>query len=294
MARDNRIAAAGGVVWRGDHTGTAIAVVHRPRYDDWSLPKGKSQATEPLVATAVREIGEELGAVARPSRRLGSVRYDVDGARKDVTYWAMRYAGGSFTPNDEVDRVEWLAPDAARTQLSYDTDKRIVSEFVALPPADAVIVLVRHAKAGKRSEWNGPDAARPLDPVGVEQAEALVPFLDAFGADRVIAADRTRCIDTVAPFAKSIDTEVEVNPLFSDDSFVKSPLATQTALLALAKPSCVTVVCSQGLTIPSLIDRLGNGLLEADTKKGAAWVLSLVDGDVLAADYYEDAAERRN
>jgi 8-oxo-dGTP diphosphatase len=290
----NRITAAGGVVWRGDRSGVAIAVVHRPRYDDWSLPKGKSHPSESLVATAVREVGEETGALARPSRRLGNVRYEVDGLRKDVTFWAMRYSGGSFTPNDEVDQVEWLGPNVARTRLSYDTDKQMVDEFAALPPAEAVVVLVRHAKAGKRSEWNGPDAARPLDPVGVEQAEGLVSFLSAFGVERVIAADRTRCIDTVAPFAKSIDVEVEINPLFSDDSFVKSPLATQTALLALAKPGRVTVVCSQGLTIPSLIDRLGNGLVEADTKKGAAWVLSIVDGDVLATDYYEDAAERRD
>ena len=289
----NRIAAAGGVVWRGGHGGLELAVVHRPRYDDWSLPKGKAHPSESLVATAVREIGEEIGAAVRPSRRIGTVRYEVDGVRKDVAFWSMRFLGGSFVPNEEVDEVEWLAPDAAQKRLSYDTDREIVDEFAALPPADSVVVLVRHAKAGKRSEWDGPDAQRPLDPVGVEQANALVPFFAAFGADRVVSANRTRCIETVAPFAASIGVDVEVDPLFSDEAFVRSPLATQTALLSLAKPGRVSVVCSQGVTIPSLIDRLGNGVLDADTKKGAAWVLSLVDGDVLAADYYEDAAERR-
>lgn len=289
----NRIAAAGGVVWRADHAGTEVAVVHRPRYDDWSLPKGKSHPSESLIATAVREIGEELGSAVQPSRRLGIVRYEVDGVRKDVTFWAMRHLGGTFAANDEVDKVEWLTPDAAQRRLTYETDRGVVDDFAALPPSDSVVVLVRHTKAGKRSEWDGPDSARPLDPVGVEQAAALVPFLAAFGAGRVVSANRTRCIDTVAPFAASIGVQVEVDPLFSDEVFVKSPLATQTALLSLAKPGRVTVVCSQGVTIPSLIDRIGNGVLDSDTKKGAAWVLSLVDGDVLAADYYEDAAERR-
>ena len=294
MARD-RIAAAGGVVWRGDHSAVEVAVVHRPRYGDWSLPKGKVTASESLLGAAVREIGEEIGVAARPTRRLGSVRYDVDGARKDVTFWAMRSLGGSFTANDEVDELLWLRPEDARQRLSYDTDQAILDEFTALPPADSLIVLVRHAKAGKRSEWTGPDAERPLDAAGSRQAEALVDFLTCFGVDRVVSANRTRCIDTVAPFAKSIGVDVEVEPMFSDDVFVKSPLATQTAVLALAKPGHVTAVCSQGVTIPSLIERFGgaDGAVDSDTRKGAAWVLSFVDGDVLAADYYEDAAERR-
>jgi 8-oxo-dGTP diphosphatase len=301
----NRIAAAGGVVWRGGHATLEVAVAHRPRYDDWSLPKGKLNRGETLLAGAVREVGEELGVAVRPSRRLGSVRYEVDGppgakagasVRKDVTFWAMRSLGEALPRDDEVDDVSWLRPADARTRLSYHSDRAMLDEFIALPPADSVIVLVRHAKAGKRSEWDGPDAERPLDPTGSEQAEALVDFLACFGVDRVVAANRTRCIDTVAPYAKTIGVEVEVEPLFADDVFVKSPLATQTALLALAKPGHVTAVCSQGLTIPSLVDRfadgVGDGHPESDTRKGAAWVLSLVDGDVLAMDYYEDAAER--
>lgn len=290
----HRIAAAGGVVWRGDHSRVELAIVHRPRYDDWSLPKGKPGSSESLLSTAVREVGEELGAAVRPSRRLRTVRYDVKGVRKDVTYWSMRFLGGSFVLNDEVDAVEWLRPEAARARLSYASDRSVVDEFLTLPPEDSLVVLLRHAKAGKRSDWNGPDAQRPLDPVGMEQAEALVSFLTCFGVQRVISANRTRCVETVQPFAKSIGVDVEIDPRFSDDAFVTSPLATQTALLALAKPGQVTVVCSQGVTIPSLIERIGNGAVDADTKKGAAWVLSIVDGDVLAADYYEDAAERRS
>jgi 8-oxo-dGTP diphosphatase len=282
-----RIAAAGGVVWRGDHARTEVAVVHRPRYDDWSLPKGKAGESEPLLAAAVREIGEEIGAAVSPGRRLGAVQYDVDGARKDVVFWAMRYRGGSFSPGDEVDQLAWLDVGAARGRLSYPSDRAVLDEFGATAPADAVIILIRHAKAGKRSEWQGRDEDRPLDEVGRTQAEALIDFLSCFDVDRVVSATLTRCVQTVEPFARAAGLPVVLDPLFDDEVFVDAPAETQTALLALGKPGHVTVVCSQGLTIPSLIDRFGDGL-ESDTKKGAAWVLTLVDGDIVSTDYYED------
>ncbi|MDT4938185.1 MAG: 8-oxo-(d)GTP phosphatase [Pseudonocardiales bacterium] len=266
--------------------------MHRPRYDDWSLPKGKLGPPESLLAAAVREVGEELGATAGPRRRLGTVRYEVEGVRKDVTFWAMQYLGGSFAPSDEVDEMMWLRPADARAHLTYATDRSVLDSFAELPPPESAIILVRHAKAGKRSDWGGSDADRPLDPVGHRQAAALVGFLSCFGVDRVISADRARCIETVEPFARGHGLSVEVDPMFSDESFVRSPAATQTALLALAKPGQLTVVCSQGLTIPSLIDRLSNAVVDTDTRKGGAWVLCLVDGDVLSADYYDDASGR--
>jgi len=81
---------------------------------------------------------------------------------------------------------------------------------------------------------------------------------------------------------------VRIDPAFNDDAFARSASTTQTAVLALAKPGKVSVICSQGMTIPALVDRLGPGVGSSDTRKGAVWVLSMVDGDVVAADYYED------
>jgi 8-oxo-dGTP diphosphatase len=289
VARE-RITAAGGVVWRGAHARIEVAIVHRPRYDDWSLPKGKVHKGELTLAAAVREVGEELGAVATPSRRLGSVRYPVDGERKDVTFWSMRYRGGSFTPSDEVDELRWLRIAEARALLSYETDRAILDEFAQLPPPDSVVILLRHAKAGKRSDWDGPDAQRPLDDVGREQASALVPFLSCFGVDRVVSATPARCVQSVEPFAKAAGLPVDVEPMFDDEKFVDAPAATLTALLTFAKPGHVTVVCSQGITIPALIDRMAAGIVDSDTRKGAAWVLSLVDGDLVGVDYYADPA----
>lgn len=284
-----RIAAAGGVVWRrGDQL--EVALVHRPRYDDWSLPKGKLTSGETLLAGAVREVGEELGAIVAVSRRLIQVRYEVDAEPKAVTYWAMRYLGGEFASNTEVDAVVWATPDAALERMSHDADRSVLAEFSALPVPDSVIVLVRHAKAGKRTEWQGDDALRPLDLTGRRQAKRLAGFLTNFAPDQIVAADRTRCIQTVQPLADQLGLTVQVEHAFADESYVQSPSATRDALLALAKPGRATVLCSQGLTIPALIDELGIGITTSDTRKGAAWVLSMVDGEVVATDYYDGAA----
>jgi 8-oxo-dGTP pyrophosphatase MutT (NUDIX family)/phosphohistidine phosphatase SixA len=283
------IAAAGGVIWRGRHGDLEVALVHRPRYDDWSLPKGKLREGESELAAAVREVGEELGATVAVSRRVGRVRYDVGAARKTVSYWAMQYLHGEFSATDEVDEVEWLAPAKARKRLTYSLDRAVLADFAALPVPDSVILLVRHAKAGKRSDWRGDDAFRPLDEVGLRQAERLTQLLICFAPDQVISADRTRCVQTVQPLADRLGLTVRVDRIFADESYEASPSTTQTAVLALAKPGWVSVICSQGLTIPSLVETLGTGGTPSDTRKAAAWALSLVDGDVIAADYYDDA-----
>jgi 8-oxo-dGTP diphosphatase len=282
------VAAAGGVVWRVVDGRVQIALIHRPRYDDWSLPKGKLEQGESELAAAVREVREELGARVAVSRRISRVRYVADSTRKSVAYWAMRYLDGEFVANSEADAVEWLTAGKARKLLSYEVDRSVVSDFATVPPTDSVIVLVRHGRAGKRSEWRGDDSLRPLDEVGIVQAEKLAQFLPYFAPTWIYSADRVRCIQTVEPAAAVLDMNVRIDPAFNDDAFARSASTTQTAVLALAKPGKVSVICSQGMTIPALVDRLGPGVGSSDTRKGAVWVLSMVDGDVVAADYYED------
>lgn len=289
MPPSRTVAAAGGVVWRGRPDDLEVALVHRPRYDDWSLPKGKLENGESELGAAVREVGEELGASVAVSRRIARIRYHHDSANKTVAYWAMRCLDGEFVPSEEVDAVEWLSTDTARKRLTYSVDRPVLADFAALPVPDSMILLVRHAKAGKRSAWRGDDRVRPLDAAGERQARKLTGLLRCFAPQRVISADLTRCVQTVEPLARSLGVEVDLDRAFADDAYLDTPTATQTALLSLAKPGTVTVVCSQGTTIPALIDELGPGTNASDTRKGAAWALCLLDGDIIAADYYEDA-----
>lgn len=282
------VRAAGGVVWRRND-GIEIAVVHRPRYDDWSLPKGKLRAGESELAAAVREVGEELGARVAVRDRLGTVEYAVPAGSKAVTYWAMQHLDGSFAAGSEVAEIAWVAPKPARKRLSYAADSEVVAEFAARPPTDSMILLVRHAKAGKRQSWQGEDAARPLEPVGQAQAHRLAALLSYFAPDRIVSAEPLRCVQTVQPLADRLGLPVQVDPVLGDASYSHAPRAAEAALLALAKPGRVSVVCSQGTTIPGLIERFGR-LPSVDTRKAAFWALSAVDGAIVSADYYPDAS----
>ena len=287
MTHPKGITAAGGVVWRMRDGAPDVLVIHRPRYDDWTLPKGKLLPNETDLAAAVREVGEEVGAVVAVQQRIGTIKYYVGDARKKVTYWSMRYRSGEFEPNDEVDAAEWLRVGRAYQRVTYNIDRSVLRDFASSPVADSVIVLVRHAKAGKRTEWRGDDNLRPLDSAGERQAEILSHLLSLFGPTRIYAADRTRCIQTVEPLAHALGLRVRVEPAFADEAYQNGPDGTVNSLLALAKPGKVSVVCSQGMTIPALIDEVGPGIRTSDTRKGAWWVLTIVDGDVVAADYYD-------
>lgn len=129
------VVAAGGVVWRRSGQGVEILLVHRPRYDDWSLPKGKLDPGEAAVDAAIREVGEETGQAVALGVALGVVGYEKATAggghwSKEVHYWAMEHAGGRFVPNHEVDEIAWLPPAEARSRASYGLDREVIDRFL--------------------------------------------------------------------------------------------------------------------------------------------------------------------
>lgn len=283
------IRAAGGVVWRDDGGPLRIALIHRDRYDDWTLPKGKLHSDERELTAAVREVWEETGATVAASRRLIEVGYLVDGMPKTVRFWAMHYRDGGFAPNDEVDDLAWLPLDEARARMSHDVDRSVLDSFTATPVPRSVVVLVRHAKAGKRSQWTGDDRLRPLDKAGRRQARGLATFLPAFAPSRVVAAERLRCVQTLEPFAEASGLDLEITETFADEGYLADPDRTRTELLALAKSAPATVICSQGTALPALVEELA-GFESVSARKGSAWVLGFADGTVVSADYYGSAA----
>ncbi|HEX3649407.1 MAG TPA: NUDIX hydrolase [Pseudonocardiaceae bacterium] len=276
------VRAAGTVLWRRPTSGRVeIAVVHRPSRDDWSLPKGKLERGETLATCAVRETHEETGYLPVLGRPLGDVRYRVAEpvpGLKSVTYFAGRADGGPFRPNREVDELRWLRPAAALELLAYATDREVVGRFTALPADTRTVLLVRHAKAGKRSTWTGPDEQRPLSPLGEHQAAALRMLLPLFGPERVHAADLLRCVETVRGVADELGEPVAIEPMLTETAHTADPGATVRRLIAVARAEGTPVICSQGGVIPDVIGRLaeraGLNLGHIRAKKGSVWVLS--------------------
>jgi 8-oxo-(d)GTP phosphatase len=275
------IEAAGGVLWRraAGGVGVEVALVHRPKYDDWSLPKGKLLPEEHALVAALREVAEETSYTARPGRMLGETRYLKDGSPKRVRYWAVEALEGNFTVNDEVDQLMWLPPREAALHLDAGRDRPIAEAFTTDVRATIPCAVVRHGSAGERSSFIGDDRERPLDDLGHRQALALIPILDALGIERVLSADVLRCLDTVGPFAAERRLTVESEPLLSESGSAAAPDAAAERLLAVIANEQPVAVCSQGKAIPPLLKRvseaLGGPTWEGSVPKGGFVVLNI-------------------
>jgi 8-oxo-(d)GTP phosphatase len=292
------IAAAGGVVWRARADGTVETVlVHRPKYGDWSLPKGKLDAGEHVLAAAVREVAEETGEDVVVGRRSVQVRYPVLDGPKRVDYWLMQASGGSFDANHEIDDLRWVPLAEAADELTYGHDRAVLEDALRDDvPRAPTLLLVRHGSAGSRSEWDGDDDLRPLDDKGIDQARRLAEVLPHFRPTAVLSADRTRCIQTVEPLAEKLGLEVGLLPALGEPEFADDPQTGLTAVEELLRPRDepgVTVVSSQGGAIPSVLMALGvrpeglGGRLYPPSAKGSVWALGGRPG-ALVADYYRD------
>jgi 8-oxo-(d)GTP phosphatase len=286
------VLAAGAAVWRAGDDGAEpeVAVIHRPRYDDWSLPKGKVDAGESEPVTAVREVHEETGYTVHLGRRLTSVSYRVEtqGVKK-VRYWAARAVDGEFTPNDEVDELKWLPVSAAIKQVQYAHDRKVLRRFAKLPADTKTTLIVRHGIAGSKSRYKGDDRLRPLDKHGRAQAESLVAQLLAFGADTLYAADRVRCEQTLEPLAEELGVEIHKEPLLTEEAYAHDRKAARRRVLEIAAAGGTPVICTQGKVIPDLVewwcDRDNVRPDKSRNRKGSTWVMSSWRGHLVAADH---------
>jgi 8-oxo-dGTP pyrophosphatase MutT (NUDIX family) len=281
--------AAGAVLWRPGNPEVKVAVIHRPRYDDWSLPKGKVNPGETAPVAAVREIFEETGHHAHLGRRIVMSSYPIDEGIKKVHYWAARSKGGEFTPGSEVDDLLWLPVADATNKLDYPQDRKVLRRFARYPADTHTVLVVRHGTAGSKSRHSGDDTKRPLDERGRAQAEALVPQLLAFGATDVYAADRLRCHQTVEPLAAELGVTIHNEPSLTEEAYAKNSKRGRNRVLRIAAREGTPVICTQGKVIPDLIawwcERDGVRPDRSRNHKGSTWVLSLSAGRLSAADH---------
>ncbi len=214
------ILAAGAVLWRDDHDGRLeFCVVHRPKYDDWSLPKGKLNPGEHVLAAAVREVKEETGHTVALGRPLPTQEYEVAGEPKRVYYWAARAdeQAGEWPGTKEIDRIEFLPAEQAIARLTRENDADLVRLLAADPEPTQTMIFLRHSTALPRESWSGPDRDRPLSPAGRAEAEALVPLLAAYGIRTVVTSDAVRCVQTVEPYARATGASVTADRRLAED-----------------------------------------------------------------------------
>ena len=295
--KPGEIRAAGAVLWRPGPTGPEVALVHRPRYNDWAFPKGQRLPGEHLLVTAVREVAEETGITVVLGRRLSQSRYLSNGHPKRVDYWAARPAAGAAeragaVPNDEVDRLEWLAVPAAGQRLSYPHDARLLSDFASAPPASTACILLRHAASQSRKAWrdagHADDRLRPLTAAGQGQARRLAAVLACFGPARVVSSSAERCLATVRPYAELAGVPVEADPAFLPGVPAAARRDRITPLAASGQP---LVVCGHRENLPGLLaavcESLGAPVPPGPAlTKGAFWALQLGQGRVTSAELH--------
>jgi 8-oxo-(d)GTP phosphatase len=293
---NQRIMAAGAVLWRTVDASAdpEVALIHRPRYDDWSLPKGKVDDGETEPVTAVREVHEETGYRAHLGRRLAAVKYPVELGTKHVRYWAARAIhGGDFTPGAEVDDLVWLPVADAMAKLVYPHDRKVLRRFAKQRTDTQTVLVVRHGRAGSKQRFKGDDKQRPLDKLGRAQAECLVGTLLAFGAGSLYAADRLRCRQTIEPLAEELGLGITSEPSLTVEGYWDSRKSARQRVLEIASAGGTPVICTQGEVIPDLIgwwcQRDGVRPDKSRNRKGSTWVLSLWQGKLIAADHLDSA-----
>ncbi len=262
MEDSQPIRAAGAVVWRYGINEPEIVLIHRPRWQDWSFPKGKLDPGELTPVAAAREVREETGLAVRLGVALPEQRYGVgDGAPrpKRVYYWAARARGDAdltgFEANGEVDEACWLPLSQARQRLSYPHDVALVDSFAQTPYKSSPLLVVRHAQARSRKAWRGDDSERTLNGSGDRQATALAPLLAAYGVRRVVSSDASRCVDTVLPFVNATGAKLRLDAALSEEA--TDPGRIRVRMQRALSGRSRLAICSHRLVLPDIFAALG-------------------------------------
>jgi 8-oxo-dGTP diphosphatase len=251
------VLAAGVVVFR---PGKRVLLVHRPRYDDWSFPKGKLDPGEHPTAAAVREVAEETGVHVRLGPPLPSQRYAVNGGRmKAVSYWVGRAVAdddiSGYRPNAEVDQVRWVPYAQALEVLTYERDRDVLRAAKPLRRKTTAVVVLRHGQARARRAWRRDDRLRPLVQLGREQALRMVPVLAAYDVTRIVSSSSTRCLETVGPFADTTGWKLELEDGLSEEDATADSVLGIVDELVVGEESAV--LCTHRPVLPSVFDALG-------------------------------------
>jgi 8-oxo-dGTP diphosphatase len=284
------IRAAGALLWReSSELKIEIALIHRPCYDDWSLPKGKIEEGESSLRCAFREVLEETGITPQFGRELGSVEYKEPAGLKRVKYWAAKALTDEFLPNEEVDEIKWLNPEDALSVATHESDRSIIENFLTQDPRTDTLIIVRHTKALERGDWDDDDSKRTLDERGVVQSEQLIQHLEPFGIDEIYSSDYIRCVQTVTPLAQSRGLKITEIPNLNEENFELDPERAISFANAVKQDEKNILICSHNPVIPTMLRGILNTKLKnkdlIKLEPGDAWIVHRVRGEIVGLDF---------
>jgi 8-oxo-dGTP diphosphatase len=284
------ILAAGAVLWRrGEKKKIEVLIIHRPKYDDWTFPKGKAEIGEPLIACAYREVLEETNIETAFGPYLGEVEYLTNDGKKKVSFWSAKVIKEKeFNSNAEVDQLKWVEVTKVKELLTLDTDRKILEQFLRIEPDTKPLVLLRHAKAVTRDEWQGEDDDRPLDSYGQNQAKRLLAMYQVFNLEQIHSSDAVRCYDTVVAIAKSLNIKLEVTGKLSESTFKKDKEKAFDYAKDLMKLNESVLLCSHNPILPKMLNKLTKKS-EVDADEGKllpadGWVIHRIGKEVIQID----------
>lgn len=279
------IRAAGVVVFHPDASpNRKFLAVHRPHRSDWSLPKGKVDPGETTPCAAVRECDEETGYRVSLAARLPSLSYRAGGQTKLVDYWIGRVRDDEgFAPDDEVDEIRWIELAEADEVLTYSDDAMLV-KIAAESPETTPLIVLRHAKAMRRADFDGrDDAERPLSGRGRSEAKQLAEVLDAFGIQDIHSSPFKRCMSSVARYAKAAGIDVVSEPTLGEFDHESDPSAAARRIVELLHQPTATVVCTHRPVMPTVFAALAGalGLPPSVVGEDPDWDARLAPGGML-------------
>jgi phosphohistidine phosphatase SixA/8-oxo-dGTP pyrophosphatase MutT (NUDIX family) len=286
----SQILAAGAVLWRkSEKKKIEVLIIHRPKYDDWTFPKGKAEVGEPLIACAYREVLEETNIETAFGPYLGEVEYLTNDGKKKVSFWSAKVIKEKeFNPNAEVDQLKWVEVTKVKELLTLDTDRKILEQFLQIEPDTKPLVLLRHAKAVTRDEWQGEDDDRPLDSYGQNQAKRLLAMYQVFNLEQIHSSDAIRCYDTVSPIAKGLNLKLEVTDKLSEVTYKKDKEKAFDYAKELIKSNLSVLLCSHNPILPKMLNKLTKkSEVDADEGKlspGDGWVIHRIGKEIIQID----------
>lgn len=274
------IKAAGAVVLRPGADGDEVLMVHRERYRDWTLPKGKLEGDELACEAAVREVEEETGCRIALSSPLDRTHYRVSGRPKIIDWWVGRAVTVAPRPADhEISAVQWFPAAVAMEQLTHEQDRVVLRQALALPATTAVVVL-RHAKAVKRGDWSDGEATRPITGYGRRQSRRVAQILAAYGIAAIHSSPWARCVQTVVPHVEAAGVHAELWPELTEDAAKDAPDDHRARWRTIAddtvRSAVPSVICGHRPTLPVALDVLG---IEHHKFRTAELVVAHLDAD---------------